>query len=104
MAAAVVLLVVVAATLEVAAVSAALLVEARAPRRHSTVAAFGQRRLSEAHTLLAEVSAHPVPHRDSIMVVLARLQCRRADSLAQSSGPRVRMLADRLRQLDNQTA
>ena len=99
-----VVLVVVVATLAVAAMSAALLVEARAPSPHSTVAAFRQRRLSGARTLPAEVSAHQMPHRDSIMVVLARLPWRRGDSLAQSGGPRAHMSADRLRQLGNQTA
>jgi hypothetical protein len=48
-----------AATLAVAAAPAVLLEAALAPRQPSTVAAFGQRRLSVAvvHTLPAEASA-----------------------------------------------
>jgi hypothetical protein len=62
-----------AVTLAVAAVSAASLVEALARRQHFTVAAFEQHPLSvvTVHILPAEVSAGQVPHRDSIMVVIA---------------------------------
>jgi len=58
------------ATLAVAAASAALLAAALALRQPSPVAAFEQRRLSEVHTLPAEVSADQVRHLDSIMAVL----------------------------------
>ena len=54
-------------------------------------------------TLLAEVSTHSAPHRNSIMVVIGRLPWRRADSLAQLSGPRAHISADRLRQLGHRT-
>jgi len=61
-----------AATLAVAvaAASAALLAAALALRQPSPVAAFEQRRLSEVHTLPAEVSADQVRRLDSIMAVL----------------------------------
>jgi hypothetical protein len=93
-----------AATLAVAAVSADLLVAALAPRRVSTAAAFEQHRLSEGHTLPVEVSADQVSHLDSIMVVIACLPCGRRDSLVQSVGRRIRMSAESLRQIVNQTA
>ena len=92
-----------AATLAVAAMSADLQVAALAPRRVST-AAFEQHRLSEGHTLPVEVSADQVSHLDSIMVVLACLPCGRRDSLVQSVGRRIRMSAESLRQIVNQTA
>ena len=85
-----------AATLAVAAVPGALLVEGLAPRQLSTVAAFEQHRLSRVHTIPAEVSADQVSHLDRIMVVLACLPCDRRDSLARSVGLQGRMSADRL--------
>jgi hypothetical protein len=93
-----------AATLAVAAMSADLQVAALAPRRVSTAAAFEQHRLSEGHTLPVEVSADQVSHLDSIMVVIACLPCGRRDSLVQSVGRRIRMSAESLRQIVNQTA
>jgi hypothetical protein len=83
--------VVAAATLAVAAVSAALLVAALAPRQPSTVAALELHRLSAVHTLPAEVLADQVSHLDSIMVVIACLPCGRRDSPAQSVRPQDRM-------------
>jgi hypothetical protein len=80
-------------------------VAALARRQLSTGEAFEEHRLSAAtaHTLPAEVLAAQVAHLDSIMVVIAWLPCRRADSLAQSVGPQARMSADPLRLLGNQT-
>jgi hypothetical protein len=97
---------VVAATLAVAAAPVALLVAALAPRQLSTVVAFEEHRLSAAAagTLPAEVLADQVSHLDSIMVVIACLPCGRRDSLVQSVGRRIRMSAESLRQIVNQTA
>ena len=84
-----------AATLAVAAVPGALLVEALAPRQLSTVAAFEQHQLSRAHIIPAEVSADQVSHLDRIMVVLACLPCDRRESLGRSVGLQGRMSAGR---------
>jgi hypothetical protein len=96
--------VVAAATLAVAAVSAALLVAALAPRQPSTVAALELHRLSAVHTLPAEVLADQVSHLDSIMVVLGWLPCGRRDSLAQSLRPQDLMSAGPPQLLGNQIA
>jgi hypothetical protein len=97
---------VVAVTLAVAAVLVALLVEALARRQPSTVAAFGQHRLSvvAAHTLPAEVLADQVPLLDSIMAVIAWLPCGRRASLVQSVGTQRHMSAVPARLFGNQTA
>ena len=92
-----------AATLEVAAVSAELLVAALVPPRPSTVAAFEEHRLSGEHTLLVEVSADQLSHL-AFMVVLACLPCGRRDSPAQSARPQDRMSAGPPQLLGNQTA
>jgi hypothetical protein len=94
------------ATLAGAAVLGALLVAALARRQLSMREAFEEHRHSAAavHTLPAEVLADQVPHLDSIMVAIARLPCRRTDSLAQSVGPQAHMSAESLRQIGNQTA
>jgi len=93
-----------AATLEVAAMSADLLVAALAPRQPSTVAAFEQHRLSAVHTLRAAVSADQMSHLAPIMVVIACLPCGRRDSPARSVHPQDRMSTGPPQQLGNQTA
>jgi hypothetical protein len=95
-----------AATLVVAAVPAVLLVAALALHQLSTAVAFEEHRLSAAaaHTLPAEVLADQLSHLDSIMVVIACLPYGRRDSLVQSVGRRIRMSAESLRQIVNQTA
>jgi len=93
-----------AATLAVAAVSAALLEAALAPRQLSRVAAFELHRLSAAHTLQVEVLADRLSHLDSIMVVIACLPCGRRDSPAQSVHRQDRMSTGSPQRLGNQTA
>jgi hypothetical protein len=63
---------VVAAAFLAAAVAAASLAAALALRQRFTVAAFEQRRLSEVHTLPAEVSADQLPRLDP---TIAALEC-----------------------------